>query len=159
MRLLARFLLSPHISLWKYGLIAFPLAIIPSIGLLIVARCLLSAAGVDVNFFAPPERSASFGEFLGIVVFAPLVETVLLAGVLRVLSLTSSRAMFVAMASAVIWGGVHAAFGLTWFFGTVWSFFIFSCAYLGWRPVSFKAAFLAAWIPHVLINLTAMSIV
>jgi hypothetical protein len=56
-------------------------------------------------------------------------------------------------------GGFHAAFGVIWFFGTVWSFLVFSCAYIGWRPVSFKEAFLAAWIPHVLINLTAMSIV
>ena len=87
---------------------------------------------------------------------APILETALLALGLKAIALLSPNRFFDALVSAVLWGCIHAAFGLLWFFGTVWSFFVFSYAFLVWRPTSFRAAFAAAAVPHAAINAIAL---
>jgi hypothetical protein len=156
MRAFSKFLLQPEVPLWKYCLVAYPLAMIPSIIFYALVRGTLAAAGLNVGAISAPDRSTSLGEVLGSVAFAPVAETFLLAGVLSILSLLSSRRMVIAAMSAVIWGALHATLGALWFFGTAWTFFVLSCAYLGWRPISFKFAFVAALVPHVLINSSVM---
>jgi len=97
------------------------------------------------------------GSVFSAVVVAPVVETALLGLLVRGLLKLSSRPIFVATISALTWGALHGAFGLLWFFGTVWSFFVFSCAYIGWRERSSREAFIAAAAPHALVNLVVMS--
>jgi hypothetical protein len=81
-------------------------------------------------------------------------ETLLLAFVLNILSNWIKPKLPVAAISALLWGGLHGLYAPIWFFGTVWSFFVFSCAFLAWRERSFRAAFVAAALPHALVNLT-----
>ena len=64
--------------------------------------------------------------------------------------------LHVAVASGILWGMGHAAFGLLWFFGPAWIFFVLTCSYIAWREKSFKHAYFAALIPHVLNNATAV---
>lgn len=154
-KLVAR-LLSPKVPLWRYSLEAWPIALIPSVLLFVLASGLLALAGVSLESVAPPAREVSVSTFLGVVIFAPIVETLVLIGGIKILGSISSRHAAVAMMSALAWGFFHGIFGALWFFGTVWSFFVFSCAYLAWRSQSFKAGFIAASVPHALINLTAM---
>jgi|GEM_PF-608526 len=156
-KLVAR-LLSPKVSLWRYSLEAWPIALIPSVLLFVLASGLLALAGVSLESIAPPAREVSVSTFLGAVIFAPIVETLVLIGGIKILGCISSRPVVVAMMSALVWGILHGIFGALWFFGAVWSFFVFSCAYLAWRDRSFKAGFIAASVPHALVNLTAMSI-
>jgi len=68
----------------------------------------------------------------------------------------------VATLSALVWGCLHGLadplfFGK--FFGTVWNFFVYSCAYLAWRKVSFAHAYVATATPHALHNLIIFLIV
>lgn len=156
---LKQFLFKPDLPLWRYCLIAFPVALIPSLALSAAAAQVLVWAGVNVDLIGAPALKATFAEALGAIVVSPLAETLLLALILVVLSLLSSRVAFVALVSAIAWGCAHALFGAFWFFGTVWSFFVFSCAYLHWRKASFGKAFLAASIPHALINSTVMVLI
>lgn len=156
--LLKRFLFNPTIPLWRYCLLAFPLAIIPSVLFSVTARQLFVLAGVNVNLISPPDRSVSLFEVFGSVVFAPVVETLLLALLIEGLCELSQRAIFIAVVSATLWGILHGTFGALWFFGTAWSFFVFSCAYLRWRKQSFGRAFVAAAVPHALGNATAYSL-
>ena len=69
------------------------------------------------------------------------------------------RPGIVAGISAICWGLLHGLKAPLWFFGTAFSFFVFSCAYLWWRQVSFRHAFAAAALPHALINATVMTLV
>lgn len=154
-KLVAR-LLSPNISLWRYSLEAWPIALIPSVLLFALATGLLALAGVSLESVAPPAREVSVSSFLGVVIFAPIVETLVLIGGIKILGSISSRPVVVAMMSALAWGFFHGIFGALWFFGTVWSFFVLSCAYLAWRDRSLRAGFIAASVPHALVNLTAM---
>lgn len=151
-----QFLFSPSVPLGRYCLIAFPLILIPSATISLMARQIFQWAGVNVDLISAPERQVSLSEFLGSVLFAPVVETLLLSLTIAVLSSLTSRTFFVAMASGIVWGCVHGAFGFLWFFGTAWSFFVFSCAYLHWRKQSYGQGFLSAAIPHAMLNLAAM---
>jgi len=95
--------------------------------------------------------------FIFVVIVGPLVETLLLAG----LFLVMPRRLGVikrAIISAILWGGVHALSAPLWFFGTVFSFFVFSCSYLTWRKKSFAHGFLAAMLPHIMVNLFACTL-
>lgn len=159
MRSIVKRMLEPGISYRRYVLLAYPLAMLPSLLLVALAYGLVNAMGVNYKDFAAPDRVVSTGEVLGVVVFAPVVETFLLAGLLWFLSLLSRNLVFVSAIAALLWAGLHATFGALWFFGTVWSFFVFSCAYLAWRHASFGRAYVAAAVPHFLINLTVMLVV
>jgi hypothetical protein len=155
----SRFLFAPTVSLWKYVLLAFPLALVVSVALFVSARAALIAAGVDVRPLMPPSQSGSLIEIVGAVIFAPAVETLLLIGGVRLLSTVFRPPGIIAASSAVTWGLFHGLFGLLWFFGTAWSFFVFTCGYLAWRRVSFGHGFAAAALPHALINAFVMALV
>lgn len=77
-QILRRFLFSPKMPLWQYCLIAFPVVLIPSAAISVIAQQSFKLAGVNVDLISAPDRKASMGEFLGVVLFAPLVETLLL---------------------------------------------------------------------------------
>jgi hypothetical protein len=73
---------------------------------------------------------------------------------LTVLSVASAHRNFVAATAAILCGLAHGTYGLLWFFGTAWSFFVFSYGFLAWRKVSYLHAFVAAAAPHALLNAT-----
>ena len=154
-----RFLFEPSLPLWKYVLLTFPLALIGSCALFGTALLAAVAAGLNVGALLPPDRVASFSEILATLIFAPITETLILAGLVKLLSVRISRPAAIAASSAALWGLFHGYFGALWFFGTVWSFFVFTCAYLAWRKNSIGHAFVAAALPHALINATAMALV
>jgi len=141
---------------WRHCLWAFPIALIPSLALAACVYASLTILNVSMDGLIPPRIEASFGPIVMAVIVAPVVETLLLAGVLRLLSIFSTNTPFVATVSALFWGALHAANAVLWFFGTVWTFFVFSCVYLSWRKVSFKHAYAVALVPHMLLNVTAI---
>ena len=126
-----------------------------SVSLTLVAA--IFGAGKWLGYFdAPPETSSfeiSALDFFGIVVFAPVAETFLLSGLLVLLSKLKKPIPVIAVISALIWGGFHALHASFWFFGTVFPFFVFSYAYLTWRPRSYWHGFAAAALPHAMQNL------
>jgi hypothetical protein len=140
--------------IWRYCLLAFPLALLPSIGLYTLAMIVVDALGLDHAAFSAPDRTISFWELFGGLVFAPIVETLLLSLLLTVLSVASAHRNFVAATAAILCGLAHGTYGLLWFFGTAWSFFVFSYGFLAWRKVSYLHAFVAAAAPHALLNAT-----
>ena len=157
MQAIRRFLLEPYLPLWRYCLLAFPLALIPSVAIYGAAESIARALGADLSRLRPPDHEVTLFSAFGIIVFAPAVETLLLAGGLSILQKFFSLRVHAAVASAVAWGIVHGLQGPLWFFGVVWSFFVFSCAFQAWRKWGFGRAYLAAAVPHALINLTAFA--
>ncbi len=113
--------------------------------------------GVQPESIESPEHTLGWSGLFGMVLFAPVVETLMLAGLLALLP---ERWGIVprAIVSGLLWGGLHGLFAPMWFFGTAFAFFVFSCSYMTWRPVSFRHGFLAGAIPHALQNLVAFSL-
>jgi len=159
MFVLHRFLFEPNRPLWRYCLLAGPIALLPSVALLVGVCFILEALGVNTKAFMPPGPDPTLAGLFGTVVFAPVLETLLLGWFLSVLTSLGKDRIFVAISSAILWGGLHSLHGLLWFFGTVWSFFVFSAAYLAWRPTSFKHAFVAAATTHAFVNLVAAIVI
>ena len=151
-----RFLFDSDRPLWRYCLFSAPLALFPSIALTAGVCFLLNLFGVNVEAFLPHGLEPTLSGLFGTVVFAPVVETLFLSWTLSVFMSLGKGRTFAAVSAAVLWGLIHALGGLLWFFGTVWSFFVFSAAYLTWRPTSFKHAFFASAITHAAVNLIAM---
>jgi hypothetical protein len=156
MQAIRAFLFHPTTTLTRYCLLAIPFCLIPSITLLALAWGVFTLLGVDPKLMTAPERKATFDAFFGSVIFAPLVETLLLAIGIQIIKSFTSNIVYVAAASAITWGCLHALFGFLWFFGVIWSFFVFSCAYMAWQKISGKHAFAAAAIPHAAVNALAM---
>lgn len=129
---------------------------IPSVVLFAFAYIALRVLGVNVARFQAPEVHPTVAGVFLTVVFSPVVETLILAGGLALLSSFSNRRLPVAVVSAIAWGCLHGLLAAMWFFGTVWSFFVFSWAYLTWRERGFTRAFLVAAVPHALMNLTVL---
>jgi hypothetical protein len=140
----------------RYCLIAWHLALIPSIVLVLLAHLVFTTAGADVDALRKPPTDIERRSFLIPLALAPLIETLVLAAGLHALSIVTRHRALIATLSALAWGALHASFHPMWFFGTVWSFYVFSRAYLAWRAVSYKHALGAAAVPHALVNASAL---
>jgi hypothetical protein len=95
---------------------------------------------------------AKISDAIGLIFIAPLVETFILIGLLKVLLKAPLNDRYICVISALFWGGVHGLFIPISFFGTVWNFYIFSHCYLTWIDKSKKEAYFAALFPHMIIN-------
>ncbi len=140
----------------EYNLVAWHLALIPSLLLVAIAHALFAGAGADVAALQKPARDIAQRNVWMTVLVAPLVETLLLAVGLRVIAVFTRHREAIAITSALAWGALHAWFYPLWFFGTAWSFYVFSRGYLAWQPVSYKHALAAAAVPHALVNASAL---
>ena len=149
---MTQFLFNSEIPLWRYSLQVALLAILPAMAIVGIVRFGLVFAGLNLSRFDAPPTSVSIGGVFGTIVFAPVIETFILALLIAFLSLFMSNKLKIAVVCGIAWGFFHAIFGLLWFFGPAWGFFILSCAFLAWREKSFKQAYIAAFIPHVLNN-------
>ncbi len=90
--------------------------------------------------------------FLLLILFAPLVETLIMAGVLSLLArfLTPTHAV---LASALLWGIAHSLQAAVWGLVIWWPFLIFSTLYMVWRERSVWAALGVVTTTHALQNL------
>jgi len=151
------FLFSTRLPFWKYVLLMGVISLVPS---LLLAGILASAGIVNEQtgpVFKAPEGVPPivFGAslFLGFLCLSPIVETLLLAFTLWILSFTVERNILRAVFAALIWAGLHSLAAPAWGLVIWWPFFIFSCAYISWRRVSWPHAFLAAGLIHMIQNI------
>jgi len=147
----------PDGHLLRRSLINYVLAFCGSITLASIAGGLAMLAGISTEALDVPGVKINIWDFIGAVIFAPVGETLILAALLALIRRWGITTQ--AIISAIVWGGIHALAAPFWFFGTVFSFFVFSYAYLIWRQKSFAYGFTAAALPHALINLSAFVLI
>jgi hypothetical protein len=148
--------LEPVGTLPGYCLIAWHVALIPSILIVLAVHAWFAKSGVDVSALQKPAVDLQTRSLWIAVLAAPVIETLVLGIVLRLMEFATPRRQWLALLSALAWGGAHAYFHPLWFFGVAWSFYVFSRGWLAWRPVSYKHAFVAAALPHALVNSSAL---
>ena len=130
------------------------LAILVGAALTLAGSLALSAIA---NLFAPTLATPQFGlrgsiAFMLLFAFAPLVETLIMAGVLTVLARFLSPTLAV-LISAALWGIAHSLQAAAWGLVIWWPFVIFSTLYMVWRERSVIAALGVATATHALQNL------
>ena len=97
----------------------------------------------------PVRGATAFGL---LVLFAPLVETLIMAAVLSLLARFLSPTATV-LSSAALWGVAHSLQAPVWGLVVWWPFVIFSTLYMVWRERSVLAAIGVAAATHALQNL------
>ena len=123
-------------------LCAFP----PSILLAVIAQWLLPDAG------RPSFEVVGVETVAVLVLFAPLVETLIMAAMLELLLRFVSPAAAV-LASAIGWGIAHSLAAPAWGLVIWWPFLIFSTLYVTWSSRSVLAALAIVFAVHALQNL------
>ena len=150
-------LLAPPDGRWlRRSLLNYLLTFVGSIAVVAAAFGMVALSGIPIDSLETPETRGGAWGFLGAVFFAPVVETLLLV---MALALLPERWGIVprAIVAGLAFGGLHGIQAPMWFFGPAFAFFVFSCAYLTWRPLSFRHAFFAAALPHALVNLSTQA--
>lgn len=118
----------------KYILRAGALSLLPSI----VIAIALTLVGIG-NEQTMPQLDQDFHPaflFLNLVIVAPVLETLLLALGLWLLSFVLRDPVHRAVGSCVLWAILHSTVALAWGPVVLWPFFVFSTAYLAWRRKS-----------------------
>ena len=130
------------------------LAILIGVALTLSGSLLLSAIATSILPKAAVPVFAQRGvvPFWLLVSFAPIVETLIMAAVLSVLTrfLSPTRAVLV---SAALWGVAHSLQAAAWGLVIWWPFVIFSTQYVVWRQRSVVAALGVPCATHALHNL------
>ena len=131
--------------------------------LAILTGWLMSLAGslvlaAIVSGVAPQLAKPDFKGISGItaimllVVFSPLVESLIMGGVLVLLQ-RFLRPAGAIVASSLLWGVAHSLGALSWGFTIWWPFLIFSTLFVVWRQHGFWAGVGVAAAAHALQNL------
>ena len=131
---------------WLAVLVGWLTAIIPSLLLAaLVSRLFPQLPGP--KFDMDPVIS-----FIAIVIVSPLIETLIMAGVLSVL-LRLMPASAAILVSAVGWGLAHSSIAPAWGLVIWWPFLVFSTLFVVWRKRSLAAAIAIPATVHALQNL------
>lgn len=114
--------------------------------------------GMAIATIVPEAEAPDFGGasplvvMIGVAVFAPLVESLIMGGVIQLL-LRWLGAWQAVLVSAAGWGVAHSLSTPTWGMVIWWPFLIFSTIFVTWRPRGFWIAVLMAALVHALQNL------
>jgi hypothetical protein len=135
------------------------LAAVPSIILAYVVVAILKVLSIDTAGLIPDLSLDSPSFVLVLIVVAPLVETVVVIVALKVIRILVKSPTLSSSISGVGWGIAHGLQAPLWFFGTFWSFFVFSRAYLTWRNIGRSRGFGAACLPHAIQNTVVYTLI
>lgn len=149
---------APQRGLLRQSASAALTAAVGSCVILATAYGFAHAFGKTPDLETLPDVPIAALQLFGLAVLSPVAETAMLALTITALANFIHSRLWLAVIAALIWGGLHSLASPFWFFGTVWSFFVFSCCYLIWRPRSLWYALAAAAIPHALINIFVFTV-
>jgi hypothetical protein len=119
----------------------------------------LSSLGFDVVAHSPVDIAATLRSVFLIVIFGPIIETLILTWTVTVAMSANVSRRKIALVSGLVWGVLHGFYGILAFIPTAWGFFVFTSANLAWRSTSLKSSMYAAWFPHAVNNAVAMAII
>lgn len=145
-----------RISMRRYVLRTGLISLVPSVFIAII----LGLFGIINEEMGPDFKGSALSLLIGIVILGPPIETLLMGGLLWVLSFITKRKVQLAMMSAVVWAGLHSIVAPAWGLGVLWPFFVFSCSYLAWRQRAWWRAVLVTSCVHAFQNtLPAIAII
>jgi len=152
-------LLEPRVQLWRYCTEMWLVASIPYVAILYLGDSIGAISlPLPLGFVGIPSRDTSVLDVAQLVVFAPATETFVLALLIRLISLATPRPLLIAVLAGLVFGVIHGLASAILGIGALWGFFVFTCAFLAWRTKSFWSAYLAAFVPHALTNLSLLLI-
>jgi hypothetical protein len=141
-------------SAWRYVLRMGLTSLVPSLVIGAVMLAVVSMIGLSPDKMGPDFKGPQpIVAFIAVVVISPLVETLLMFLGIAIFSVLTKKPFVIATLSAVLWGCLHSSAFLYWGIVIAWPFFVFSCAYLAWRPLGWAKAIGVAASIHMFQNL------
>jgi hypothetical protein len=104
--------------------------------------------GADINL--------TLNQVLGVGVVWPVIETAILTTFLHVLFKSKLTEHQCCIVSALLWGVLHGLLVPMKFLTASWTFYIFSISFWLWKKRGYKKAFIAAALPHIILNSAAL---
>lgn len=112
----------------------------------------------DGRFRNVADAAPTFGGAFASIALAPILETALLILLISFIRRYASKRLTIAACGGLVWGCIHGFAAIFWFPGAAWAFFLFSYAYLVRRNVSALQGWIAAAVPHALMNTTGVTL-
>jgi hypothetical protein len=141
-------------SAWTYILRMGLTSLLPSLVVAALLMATLSVLGHSDTTVAPDFKGPPpIVSFIAVVVISPFFETLFLSLGIALFSVVTKRPFVIATLSALVWGVLHSTAFLFWGVVIAWPFFVFSCAYLAWRPVGWSKAIGVVTCIHMFQNL------
>ena len=126
-------------------LVGWPLALLPSLALSLLANLLFPQAAGPTFEGQGPQM------FVLLTLFSPILETLIMAGVLGILLRMVSPTAAI-LASAAGWGIAHSLAAPSWGLVIWWPFLVFSTLFTVWRDRSLLLALAIPAVVHMLQN-------
>jgi hypothetical protein len=92
------------------------------------------------------------------IAIGPFAETAILVILIAILRHCRISNLRIATCSGIAWGCAHGVVAVVWLPGTAWAFYMFTQAYLVRQKVSEVQGWIAAGVPHSLLNATGYGI-
>lgn len=129
---------NPGPSVWRYVVRMGLISLVPSLLIGVVIFVILSEFTDSPLEYGPQYDEGSplsgLALFFSVVVIGPAIETLLMSAVLWGLSFITRKVVHLAVLSAVVWAMLHSLMAPIWGLVIAWPFYVFSRAYLAWRP-------------------------
>lgn len=150
-------LTNPHAPGLSYFVTALLVAIVPASAIGIVLQLVLDPSALQaVEDAVLPEGIPFSVLFFGIVVFAPVVETLMMVVIFAVCRFFHLSVPAMILVQVVIWAALHGLQAYAWAFAPAWLFFVFSIVWLTQRQRSATRAFVFTSGVHATNNLIPM---
>ncbi len=134
---------------------AWLMALIPSLAL--TALVALSAVFRGTSGQNPPLLGESpWGITFGALIFSPWLETLLMWPILGLVKIFTQKPLEIAVASGLIWGGLHSLAMPGWGLTTWWPFVVFSLCFMAWQKKSVGRAITVTALVHTCHNALAI---
>jgi hypothetical protein len=159
MRLASILLGSIHVGMPVFIVRAATASVLPALLLAAASNTVLRWLGFSPEQIVTVTSEPSWSNLLGLLILAPVLETLMLAWPVALSLSAGVRASRIAGVSAAVWGLLHLATrGPGALLPAAWAFYILTTAFLMWRPQSFRHAFSASAAPHACHNAFAFLI-
>ncbi len=129
---------------------AWLMALIPSLAL--TAMVALSAVLRGTSVKNPPLGESPWGIALGGLIISPWLETLLMWPILGLVRIFTQKPLEVALASGLIWGGLHSLAMPTWGLIAWWPFVVLSLCFMAWQKKSVGRAITVTALVHTCHN-------
>jgi hypothetical protein len=142
-------------SRFRYVVAAYLVALIPSLILAVG----LYFSGLSAQNKIMTARAPVWIDFIGVTLFAPIVETLLMFPIFGILRIFTKRIGWLSFWSAITWALLHSALHPIWGLTTFWTFFVLSFSFLLWEQRGKRWAFVIPATIHILNNTVIFAVV
>lgn len=140
-----------NLELYRYALVASIISFLGALSLVLITQLVWLL--VDAETPDNRDIQLTFSDIMGYVIIAPLVETLIIALIVKLNKPMRFSIVAFCFIPAILSAILHALIAPISLLGIMFSFYIFSYSYMSWQKTGNKhKAYWASCLPHMLHN-------